>query len=78
MSNLGVCYTNGQGCAQNMTKGVELYQKSANLGRSHAMYNLGNCYKNGWGVTKDLTKAQEWYTKAAAQGHANAKAQTKT
>jgi len=52
-----------------------LYEKSATLGYSIAMYNLGNCYKNGWGVTKDLTKAQEWYTKAAAQGHA--KAQTK-
>jgi TPR repeat protein len=63
------CYEKGQGCDQNQTKAVEWYEKSANLGCSHAMHNLGNCYKNGRGVTKDVNQAREWYTKAAAQGH---------
>ena len=56
-----------------MTKAVEWYEKSANLGHSNAMYNYGVCYKNGWGVTKDVNQAREWYTKAAAQGDAKAK-----
>ena len=73
MNSLGVCYESGKGCDQNMTKALELYEKSAHLGNGTAMYNLGNCYKSGRGVTKDLNKAREWYTKAAAQGDEDAK-----
>ena len=58
-----------------MTKAVEWFEKSANLGHSTAMYNLGICYEEGTGVTKDVNQAREWYTKAIAQGHANAKTQ---
>ena len=54
-----------------MTKAVEWYEKSANLGFSTAMFNCGNCYKVGRGVTKDVNQAREWYTKAAAQGYGN-------
>ena len=58
-----------------MTKAVEWYEKSANLGFSTAMFNCGNNYKDGREVTKDLNQAREWYTKAVAQGYA--KAQTR-
>ena len=58
-----------------MTKAVEWYEKSANLGFSTAMFNCGNNYKDGREVTKDLNQAREWYTKAVAQGHPNAKTQ---
>jgi len=72
MCNLGACYDKGEGCDQNETKAVELYEKSANLGCSDAMHNFGNCYERGAGVTKDLNQAREWYTKAAAQSHIQA------
>ena len=65
----------GQGCDQNRTKAVELYEKSATSGYSVAMYNCGICYEKGRGVTKDLNKAREWYTKAVAQGDAKAQAE---
>ena len=55
-----------------MTKALEWYETSANLGYCTAMFNVGNCYKEGWGVTKDLNQAREWYTKAVAQGYADA------
>jgi TPR repeat protein len=59
-----------------MTKAVEWYEKSANLGFSTAMFNCGNNYKDGREViTKDLNQAQEWYTKAVAQGYAKAQTQ---
>ena len=75
MNMLGQCYNtagNGKGCDQNLTKAVELYEKSAQLGNSDAMYNLGECYETGDGVTKDFNKARKWYTKAAAQGDEDA------
>ena len=73
MSNLGYCYSQGEGTDVNKTKAFELYEKSANLGFCTAMCNVGNYYKKGWGgVAKDLNRAREWYTKAAAQGHTKA------
>ena len=60
---------------ESLTKAVELYEKSANLGDSSAMFNLGYCYKEGDGVIKNLNQAREWYTKAAAQGDAEAQTQ---
>ena len=44
MRSLGGCYENGHGCVQNDTKAMELYEKSAKLGYSAAMYNIGVCY----------------------------------
>ena len=73
MAFLGYCYGNGHGCDQNVTKAVELYEKSATLGNCRAMVNVGYCYEEGTGVTKDVNQAREWYTKAAAQGQPNAK-----
>ena len=62
-----------------MTKAVEwyMYEKSANLGFSTAMFNCGNNYRYKDGeVTKDLNQAREqWYTKAVAQGYAKAQTQ---
>jgi TPR repeat protein len=72
MNNLGYCYELGGGVDQDMTKAFELYEQSALLGHSTAMYNLGNCYKCARGVLKDLEKAKEWYTKAVGKGYVNA------
>ena len=44
-NNLGVCYEEGQGVAQDYTQAVYWYRKSAEQGDAWAQYNLGNCYK---------------------------------
>jgi len=72
MNFLGLCYSKGKGCEQNMKTAFDLYEKLADLGYNYASYNVGICYEYGWGVTKDLNKAKEWFTKAAAQGHEKA------
>jgi TPR repeat protein len=69
MNNLGTCYRHGFGVDEDKTKGLELYEQSALLGFSVAMYNLGVCYQYGTAVSRDLNTAKEWYAKAAAQGN---------
>jgi len=75
MNNLGYCYHYGVGVDEDKTKAFELYEQSANLGDSAAMFSVGVCYEDGEGVTKDTKKAKEWYAKSAAQGDKNAQAQ---
>ena len=72
MNSLGSCYIRGEGVDQDLTKGFELYEQSALLGNSNAMYNVGVFYEEGLGVPRNLNKAKEWFTKASAQGHKNA------
>ncbi|KAF0520281.1 HCP-like protein [Gigaspora margarita] len=40
-----------------ITQGINLYQKSAEMGVSDGIFALGNCYQNGIGVEKDEHKA---------------------
>ena len=72
MYNLGLCYDNGDGVAENVEKAAEYYQKAADLGHVEAMYNLGLCYDNGDGIAKDAEKAAECYQKAADLGDTDA------
>ena len=70
--NLGVCYDNGMGVAQDYKQAVYWYTKAANQGDLMAQYFLGVCYNEGRGVAQDYKQAVYWYTKAANQGHAGA------
>ena len=72
MYNLGYCFDNGEGVAQNKTKAVEWYTKAAEKGNSDAMYNLGYCFEFGDGVDLNLATALEWYTKARDAGYEDA------
>ena len=65
---VGYCFHNGHGVAQNLTKAVEWYTKSAEKGHCWAMYNLGYCFENGYGVALNLATALEWHTKARDAG----------
>lgn len=47
---LGLLYSQGQYIDQNLTKSVEYFKKSAEMGNSKAIFYLGACYENGGGV----------------------------
>lgn len=66
--NLGVCYANGRGVAQDYAKAVEWYTKAAGQGNPKAQYGLGGCYFIGQGVERNTEKAKQLWKKAAAQG----------
>lgn len=71
--NLGVCYDNGRGVAQNYAKAVEWYTKAAEQGHRKAQLNLGVSYFIGQGVERNTEKAKQLWKKAAAQGFQPAK-----
>ena len=70
--DLGFCYDNGEGVAQDNYEAAKWYRKAAEQGNEIAQYNLGVCYELGHGVTKSITEAVKWYRKAAEQGLAEA------
>ena len=72
-NNLGICYYNGQGVAQDYNEAAKWFLKAAEQGEASAQNNLGKCYEEGLGVTKNLSEARKWYRKAAEQGNVNAK-----
>lgn len=66
--NLGKCYYDDKGVAQDYAKAVEWYRKAAEQGNAAAQNNLGDCHYFGNGVAQDYAQAAEWYRKAADQG----------
>ena len=66
--DLGVCYSNGEGVAEDLVEAVKWYRKAADQGYALAQSTLGNCYLFGQGVTKDEVEAVKWLRKAADQG----------
>ena len=71
-NDLAVCYENGLGVEENLTKVFQWYQKSGEAGDSTGQNNLTVCYENGLGVEKNLTKASYWYQKSFGDGDSNA------
>ena len=61
---LATLYETGNGVAQDMTKAIELYNKSADMGYGKAQSYLGDIYYEGRGTEKDLEKAVSLYLKA--------------
>lgn len=61
--NLGVCYLEGKGTAQDYKKAVEWFEKAGEKGVKDAQYNLAEMYKARLGVPKDEKKAAYWTEK---------------
>lgn len=70
--NLGVCYEQGDGIAQDFEQAVYWYKKAAAQGYARAQYNLGICLYNGYGTETDYAEAARLFRLAAEQGHMNA------
>ena len=61
-----VKYQTGRGVAVNLTKAVEYYKKSAELGDKMAQNNLAVLLRSGYdGVAPDIKTAMEWFEKAS-------------
>lgn len=69
---LALLYAYGNGVPQDITKAVELFQKSAEQGHAEAQFHLGACYRSGEGVVQDYVQAEKWWREAALQGHVHA------
>lgn len=71
-ANLGVCYSNGHGVAQNYAEALKWYRKAAEQGHAGAQKNIGYQYEYGQGVAQSYTEAVKWYQLAANQGDSDA------
>ena len=67
-NDLGVCFADGAGVAQDKKEAVRWYRKAAVNGNAIAQGNLGICYFIGSGVEQDKREAVKWFTKSAEQG----------
>jgi TPR repeat protein len=76
MSNLGVCYANGDlGLTQSDTKANELYALAADKGHSQARFILGYSYRLGKGdLAIDFNRCVELWEQSATQGDVDAQA----
>ena len=70
--NLGCCYENGDGVAQDYAEALRFYKLAAEQGFTIAEYNLGCMYVNGYGVARDTAEAIRWFERAAAKGDEDA------
>jgi hypothetical protein len=63
-NNLGYCFENGEGVAQDWVEAVRYYQLAAEQGDASAQFNLGYCFENGEGVARDWAEAVRWPSRA--------------
>ncbi len=70
MVNLGECYFDGEGTAQNFYEGLRWFRQAANLGNTKAMLYLASCYYLGkGGLEENPALAFSWCRKAAEGGY---------
>ncbi len=69
---LGDCYYDGKGVAQDFLQALQWCRKAAEQGNAEAQCSLGACYYWGYGVAQDYQQAAQWFRKAAEQGHTDA------
>ena len=69
---LGRCYMNGIGVAQNYENAATWYRRAAERGLPDANFMMGYLYEHGKGVGRDYKQAVTYYMAAAKQGHATA------
>ena len=68
--NLGNQYSEGGfGLMKDVTRGLELVERAADLGLKEAHYRLGFLYQFGVDVEMDMTKAVSHCEAAAVRGH---------
>ena len=65
--NLGLMYYKGRAAAQDYTKAVYWWRRSAEQGFVEAQNNLGMAYGNGDGVEQDFVEAHKWFDLAASR-----------
>jgi hypothetical protein len=65
---LGKCYMNGWGAAQDKTLALRCYEIAGNWGDPDALVEAGYCYAEGVGCRKDMKKAAKFYRAAEAKG----------
>jgi TPR repeat protein len=70
--NLGACYNDGTGVAQDYAEALRWYRLAADQGLGNAQFNIGVYYTDGIGVARDDAEAVRWYRLAADQGNASA------
>jgi len=70
--DMATLYASGKLVAQNYTRAIYWFTKSADGGVANANYNLGVIYQQGLGGKADMPKALAWYAKAAELGHPEA------
>ena len=69
---LGCCYAEGKGVAQDYAEAVVWWHKAAEHCVAMAQSELGYCYAEGKGVEQDYTVAASWWSFAAENGIAEA------
>ncbi|ORY08857.1 hypothetical protein BCR34DRAFT_603275 [Clohesyomyces aquaticus] len=65
---LGKCYMNGWGAAQDKSLALRCYEIAGNWGDADALAETGYCYAEGVGCKKDMKKAAKFYRAAEAKG----------
>lgn len=65
---LGKCYMNGWGAAQDKTLALRCYEIAGNWGDPDALVEAGYCYAQSVGCKKDMKKAAKFYRAAEAKG----------
>lgn len=66
--DLGACYEDGNGVAQDAAEVLKWYQKAADQGNARGQRCLANLYAQGLGVKQDFHEAVKLYRMAAEQG----------
>ena len=69
LSNLGICYYEGNGVEKNISEAVKYFKEAALGGFPQAQCNLGVCYYRGEGLKKDIVKAYALIAISAAGGY---------
>jgi TPR repeat protein len=65
---LGKCYMNGWGAAQDKPLALRCYEIAGNWGDADALVEAGYCYAEAVGTKKDMKKAAKFYRQAEAKG----------
>lgn len=65
---LGKCYGNGWGAAQDKPLALRCYEIAGNWGDADALVEAGYCYAEAVGCKKDMKKAAKLYRAAEAKG----------
>jgi TPR repeat protein len=65
---LGKCYMNGWGAAQDKALALRCYEIAGNWGDADALVEAGYCYAEAVGCKKDMKKAARFYRAAESKG----------
>ena len=61
ISNVGICYSNGQGVEKDYAKSIHYFTLAAEQDEKTAQFNLAICFAKGEGVKQSDVKAIYWF-----------------